>query len=222
MIRRISASAVVLNSTPRQLGESAPGIDLSKEQVACAADESDAEQFRQGYTDGFEAGKEDGLREAQLQIETFKDALTKQWEEQRVALDAQRDGLSKACAEIGQQIRERLSDLEQVAGEVALACLQHVLGEIHRDSGLIATFCASMVDEHRTKAISLRVGTDVGAALHGEIDGVEVVVDASVPRWSCRLETDNGVLEANFPDRLTAIQRSVMALLEQEAHPDVA
>ncbi|WP_158755853.1 FliH/SctL family protein [Dyella sp. S184] len=211
MIRRLGTDAV-LETIGRRLVAGGREVPPFVAPVH-AEDPSGTQAYRSGYAQGFEAGEQDGLRT----VEAYKQQIET---DARARLDAALQDLSRererlaSCAEgLGDALDRYGAALEDMAFEIALASLARSFGEMSGDHALLRRLCTQMVEEHRAKAVSLRVSTGDRAVLPEHISGLEVIEDAGLADGECRIETSHGHVETSMAMRLEAIVATMLDTL---------
>jgi flagellar biosynthesis/type III secretory pathway protein FliH len=177
--------------------------------AAALADLIDAEAYRSGYAEGYEAGESDGLRDATQRMQELEDSARTRVQE----LADERDRLATLVDGIAEAVHGHNEAMEALAIEVALASLTRAFGQMEGDRQLIQRLCAQMVDEFRVKAVRIAVSTQDRAVLPERLDDLEVVVEPGLGQGDCRVVTKRGQMESSIGQRLKAIYEAMLESL---------
>lgn len=199
MIRRLQADAIHEAHDRRMItGRREPqeAFELPDPQDAI-----DTVAYRNGYVEGFEAGENDGLREAAQRMEKLEDDARLRLQElttERERLVALIDGMADA-------LPRHAASMEELAFEVALTSLSRAFGQLPGDQQLLQRLCAQVVEEFRVKAVRICVSIEDRSTLPEHIEGLEVIAESGLARGECRIVTGRGQVESSIAMRLSAI-----------------
>jgi flagellar biosynthesis/type III secretory pathway protein FliH len=165
------------------------------------ADLADAEAYRTGYAEGYEAGESDGLRDAAQRMQELEDSARNRVQE----LADEGDRLAALIDGIAEAVHSHNEAMEALAVEVALTSLTRAFGQMQGDRQLMQRLCVQVVDEFRVKAVRVAVSARDRAALPERLDGLEVVIEPGLVQGDCRVVTKRGHIESSIGQRLKAI-----------------
>ena len=164
-------------------------------------DLASVEAYRNGYTEGFEAGESDGLREATQRMQELEEAARHHVQE----LAEERERLAVLIGGLADAVHNHGEAMEVLAIEVALASLARAFGQMQDDRQLVQRLCTQVVEEFRVKAARIAVSAQDRHVLPEHIDGLEVVVEPGLVPGDCRVVTERGQMESSIGMRLKAI-----------------
>lgn len=203
MIRRLN-DAMLIETVPRRLTTEGRLTDKAE----AAADE--AEAFRAGYRDGFEAGEADGLREAMQRASVVEDELRHRLEAEELALATERERLKALIEGLAATQRDNALQMERAAFEIALHSMMLAFGAMEEDRELLRRLIGKLAGDFRADVLSVQVARDDRDFLPQEIDGLEILVRDGLTAGSCVLTTARGQIETSIADRLSAIHQSML------------
>jgi len=173
----------------------------------------DAEAYRQGYAEGFEAGEQDGKREAIRFHEAWESGTRQRLEAEVAAVAKEREALAQLSEGLNAALRDQAEALHELAFEVALAGMARAFGVMQGDGELIRRLCAQMVDEYRVRAEKLLVSQVDRACLPDDVGGLVVHVEPELRAGECRIEMARGLVESSIGARLEAIHGAMLQSL---------
>lgn len=177
--------------------------------TAALADLIDAEAYRSGYAEGYEAGESDGLRDATQRMQELEDLARTRVQE----LADERDRMTTLIDGIADAVHSHNEAMEALAIEVALASLARAFGQMQGDRQLVQRLCAQVVDEFRVKAVRVAVSAQDRAALPERLEDLEVVVEPGLDQGDCRVVTKRGQMESSIGQRLKTIYEAMLESL---------
>lgn len=199
MIRRLQADAIHEAHDRRMITggrEPQEAFELPDPQDAI-----DTVAYRNGYAEGFEAGENDGLREAAQRMEKLEDDARLRLQE----LTAERERLVALIDGMADALPRHAASMEELAFEVALTSLSRAFGQLSGDQQLLQRLCAQVVEEFRVKAVRVCVSIEDRSTLPEHIEGLEVIAESGLARGECRIVTGRGQVESSIAMRLSAI-----------------
>jgi flagellar biosynthesis/type III secretory pathway protein FliH len=164
-------------------------------------DAIDTVAYRNGYAEGFEAGENDGLREAAQRTEKLEDEARLRLQE----LTAEHGRLVALIEGMTDALPRHAASMEELAFEVALTSLSRAFGRLPGDQQLLRRLCAQVVEEFRVKAVRVCVSIEDRSTLPEHIEGLEVIAENGLARGECRIVTERGQVETSIAMRLSAI-----------------
>lgn len=207
MIRRLQADTIFEVADRRRV---AGGNELPEPVgVVESPDAVDALAYRAGYAEGFEAGENDGLREAAQRMQALEDQANCRLQElviERERLVALMEGMTEA-------LPRHAAAMEELAFEVALTSLSRAFGQLSDDRQLLQRLCAQVAEEFRAKAVRVCVSIEDRSALPEHIEGLEVIAESGLARGECRIVTERGQAESSIAMRLSAICDTMLETL---------
>lgn len=212
MIRRLPHDALHEATVHRVVAGGQPPATQVAETVVAARDtaaKAEAEAYRLGYAEGYEAGESDGLRDAKQRMQKLEDAACDRLDE----LEDERERLSVLIKGLDEATQRYGEAMETLAFELALASLARAFGEMRGDGQLLRRLCTQMAEEFRTKAVRLVVSKQDRALLPQHIGGLEVETGRELAAGECLLETDRGRIESSIGLRLGAIHEAMLHTL---------
>ncbi|MDE2154496.1 MAG: hypothetical protein KGJ32_01180 [Xanthomonadaceae bacterium] len=177
--------------------------------AAVSVDPVDAETYRSGYAEGFEAGESDGQRSATQRMQELEDTVRRRLQE----LTEERDRLAALTGGLADAVQSHGEAVEALAIEVALASLARAFGQMQGDRQLLQRLCAQMAGEFRVKAVRMAVSAQDRPALPELVDGLEIVVEPGLAPGDCRVVTQRGQMESSIGQRLKAIYEVMLESL---------
>jgi flagellar biosynthesis/type III secretory pathway protein FliH len=213
MIRRLQHGAMVESITPRTVTGGrvfAAAVDVPLE---ATTDEVDAQAYRRGYAEGFQAGEEDGRREAEQYHQAWEQETRQRMEGEYQSLVQEREELSVLVSALNEQLRRYEESMEQAAFELALSSVAHAFGSMQGDDELLGRLCMQMAEQYRGKAVRLTVSSADRVHLPDHIEGLEVAVEHGLSPGECRIVTTRGYSESSVAVRLDAIYRAMLQSL---------
>jgi flagellar biosynthesis/type III secretory pathway protein FliH len=212
MIKRLHRGLMVESITPRTVNGGVI-IEPAAFEPAVGSDDVDARAYRDGYTEGFEAGERDGRREAERLQQTWELESRQCMERELQALARERMALSTLLTSIDEQLRSHVVGMEQSAYELALASIEHILGISAKEKILVRRLCERMAEDYRGKATQLAVSASDRDSLPDHLEGLDVAVDHDLNAGECRITTHRGHVESSIGIRIGAIYRSMLESL---------
>lgn len=212
MIRRLPAASLVESAMPRPLAAAQVHLPVLPD-VVSHIDEADARTYREAYAEGFQAGEEDGRREAEQYQRAWEEETRKQLEEEHRAMVQEREKLAALLASLNEQLRSYHEGMEQLAFEIALHCLAAGFGSREGDVDWMHRLCSQMAKGYRGRNLRLEVSEADCHTLPERIEGVEIAVEHSLSAGECRLVTDRGFAETSLKVRLEAIYGAMLETL---------
>jgi len=207
MIQRLSHEAILEATTHRVVAGGSGRAAIAPE--TSNLKNMEAEAYRLGYAEGYEAGEADGLRDVALRMQSSEDAAEKRLQE----LQNERERLSALLGGIGDAMCRHVEAMETLALEIALSSLAHAFGEWHEDRQLLQRMCRRMVEEYRSKAVSLAVSASDRACLPEQIDGLTIAAKPGLSPGECHILTERGQVESTVSQRLMAIHEAMQQML---------
>jgi flagellar biosynthesis/type III secretory pathway protein FliH len=168
-----------------------------------AAPEMDG--YRQGYADGFAAGEDDGLREAQERMQGLEDQAHESMQE----LLAERERLAVLLGGLEAAWQAQLRVMDATAFEIALTSLGTAFGEMAGDRELLQRVCKQVAEGYRSGALQVAVSAQDLPRLPECVAGLEVVADPALAPGECRVLTSRGCVESSIEMRLQAIGQAM-------------
>lgn len=207
MIRRLQAGTILEAIDRRVVAGGRPvpaAIDSS-----IPHDPADTVAYRNGYAEGFEAGENDGLREATERTQRLEDDAHRRVQE----LAIERERLAALTDSMADALLSHAASMEELALEVALTSLSRAFGELPNDRQLLQRLCAQVVEEFRVRAVRVCVSIEDRPALPEHIEGLEVIAEGELVRGECRIVTERGQVESSVAMRLGAIFDTMLEAL---------
>lgn len=199
MIRRLQADAIHEALDRRMVTggrEPQEPVDLLD-----PPDAIDTVAYRNGYAEGYEAGENDGLREAAQRMEKLEGEARLRLQE----LTAEHGRLVALIEGMSDALPRHAASMEELAFEVALTSLSRAFGQLPGDQQLLQRLCAQVVEEFRVKAVRVCVSIEDRSILPEHIGGLEVIAESGLARGECRIVTERGQVESSIAMRLSAI-----------------
>jgi flagellar biosynthesis/type III secretory pathway protein FliH len=212
MIRRLQHDGLLESITPRPVSGGRP-VHVVLQEATTQIEESDAQAYRDGYAEGFQAGEEDGRREAEQFQQSWEEDIKKGLEEEYRALVRERENLAALVVSLNEQLNAQGEAMEQLAFELASASLSHAFGAMQGDQALLQRLCRQMADEYRGKVVRLEVTAGDRPHLPEQIDGLDISVEHGLLQGECRIVTARGYAESSIRTRLEAIHQSMLEAL---------
>lgn len=211
MIRRLQhadvSEATVRRCVPgsRAAPSDSPGVDAN---VGV-----DAEAYRQGYAEGFEAGEQDGKREAVRFHEVWECETRQRLEDEAAAIAEEKEALIRLNEGLHAALRDQAEAMQELAFELALAGMARAFGSMQGDGELLRRLCAQMAEEYRVRAEKLLVSPADRASLPDDFGGLAVHAEPELRVGECRIEMARGLVESSIGARLDAIHDAMLASL---------
>jgi flagellar biosynthesis/type III secretory pathway protein FliH len=212
MIRRLQHEDLLESITPRTV-VGGRVLQPVAEDALPKAEELDAQAYRRGYAEGFQAGEEDGRREAEQYQQAWERETRQHLDEERQSLAREREELLALTASLGEQLLAQNKEVEKLAFEVALASLSQAFGAMQGDGELLQRLCGKMAEAYRGKATQLEVAAADRAHLPEQLEGLEIIVDYGLSCGECRIVTERGYAESSVAMRLEAIHSAMLEAL---------
>jgi len=152
VIRRLQAGAV-LEAVDRRIVAGGRQVPESIDS-AIAHDPADTAAYRIAYSEGFEAGESDGLREATERMQKLEEEVRHRAQE----LTTERERLAALTDAMADALLRHATSMEELAFEVALTSLSRAFGQLAADRQLLHRLCEQVVEEFRVKAVRVCVG----------------------------------------------------------------
>jgi len=213
MIRRLQHQHLLESITPKAVTGGRTPSPVVHEHEVTQADELDAQVYRKAYAEGFEAGEQDGRREAEQYQQAWEEETRKGLEEEYRALVSEREQLAALVASLHEQLRAQEGQMEQLAFELASASLARVLGTLRGDGELLQRFCRQLAEEYRGRATALEVSAADRSQLPEQIDGLDITVEHALSPGECRIVTARGYAQSSIALRLDAIHAATLEAL---------
>lgn len=216
MIRRVPLGQLLESITPRAVNGGVPLRPLAPMPIAqepAPTNELDAQAYRQGYGEGFEAGEQDGRREAEQFQQAWETETRRHMEEQEQALVHEREALAALAAGLQQQLQAQHEEMEQLAFELALQSLSHTFGTMQGDGETLRRLCQQMAEAYRGKAMRLEVSAGDRAHLPEHLEGLDISVEHALAPGECRIVTARGYAQSSIATRMHAIYQSMLEAL---------
>ncbi|MBE1162739.1 hypothetical protein [Dyella acidiphila] len=212
MIRRLPHDALLESIAPRSL-HSVAAVPVAAADDISPVQELDAAAYRQGYAEGFQAGEEDGRREAEQYQQAWETEIKQGLEEEYRGLVQERETLAALVAGLHEQLRVQGEEMEQLAFELALASLARAFGTMHGDGALLQRLCRQMAEDYRGKVVRLEVSAADRSCLPEQLDGLEIAVEHALSPGECRIVTVRGYAESSIQARLDTIHGAMLEAL---------
>lgn len=212
MIRRLQHEDLLESITPRTV-VGGRVLQPVAEDALPKAEELDAQAYRQGYAEGFQAGEEDGRREVEQYQQAWERETRQHLDEERQSLAREREELLALTASLGEQLLAQNKEVEKLAFELALASLSQAFGAMQGDGELLQRLCAQMAEAYRGKATQLEVAAADRAHLPEQLEGLDIIVDYGLSSGECRIVTERGHAESSVAMRLEAIHVAMLEAL---------
>ena len=212
MIRRLQHEDLLESITPRTV-VGGRVLQPVAEDALPKAEELDAQAYRQGYAEGFQAGEEDGRREVEQYQQAWERETRQHLDEERQSLAREREELLALTASLGEQLLAQNKEVEKLAFELALASLSQAFGAMQGDGELLQRLCAQMAEAYRGKATQLEVAAADRAHLPEQLEGLDIIVDYGLSSGECRIVTERGHAESSVAMRLEAIHVAMLQAL---------
>jgi flagellar biosynthesis/type III secretory pathway protein FliH len=210
LIQRLRPGTAFESISPRSVGGPATHIAA---QTSPIEEELGAAAYRQAYAEGFEAGEQDGQREASRRQEAWERESEQRLSEQLDLLVQEREAFAALTASIGSQLSAQELVMERLAFEVALAGLSRAFGALQEDGQLLARMCTQVICEHKGEAAKLAISPSDKDKLPSHVMGVEVVVAEGLAPGQCRLLTSAGYAASSLAMRLHSIHDAMIEAL---------
>ncbi len=162
-----------------------------------------------------EDGYEQGMRQAQSEIQDAADAVRRKAELAHAAamaeLEARTDALATLLRRLPDMVDEIQDSTASAAAELAYAALLRVLDEVP-PAERMAAVCRQALREQHQRPLVLRVGSDDAVVLEGLADGhtVRTEVDARLKPGQCQLETGLGLHDTGLDVRLDLLKQAFL------------
>lgn len=212
MIRRLQHEDLLESITPRTV-VGGRVLQPVAEDALPKAEELDAQAYRQGYAEGFQAGEEDGRREVEQYQQAWERETRQHLDEERQSLAREREELLALTASLGEQLLAQNKEVEKLAFELALASLSQAFGVMQGDGELLQRLCGQMAEAYRGKATQLEVAAADRAHLPEQLEGLDIIVDYGLSSGECRIVTERGHAESSVAMRLEAIHVAMLEAL---------
>lgn len=212
MIRRLQHEDLLESITPRTV-VGGRVLQPVAEDALPKAEELDAQAYRQGYAEGFQAGEEDGRREVEQYQQAWERETRQHLDEERQSLAREREELLALTASLGEQLLAQNKEVEKLAFELALASLSQAFGAMQGDGELLQRLCGQMAEAYRGKATQLEVAAADRAHLPEQLEGLDIIVDYGLSSGECRIVTERGHAESSVAMRLEAIHVAMLEAL---------
>ncbi|MFK2902143.1 hypothetical protein ISP15_17540 [Dyella jejuensis] len=208
-------SLLLESITPRAVsgGSRLQALQPMQIEEPVASDELSAQAYRQGYGEGFEAGEQDGRREAEQFQQAWEDDTRQRMEEQSQALAGEREALAAFASGLQQQWLLQCEEMEQLAFELALQALSQTFGVMQGDRESLRRLCQQLAQAYRGKAIRLEVATTDRSHLPEQFEGLDIAIEHALSPGECRIVTARGYAETSIATRLDAIYQSMLQAL---------
>ena len=207
MIRRLQAGAI-FEAVDRRIVAGGRQVPESIDS-AIAHDPADTAAYRIAYSEGFEAGESDGLREATERMQKLEEEVRHRAQE----LTTERERLAALTDAMADALLRHATSMEELAFEVALTSLSRAFGQLAADRQLLHRLCEQVVEEFRVKAVRVCVSIEDRPALPEHIEGLEVIAEGELARGDCRIVTERGHVESSIGMRLGAIFDTMLEAL---------
>jgi flagellar biosynthesis/type III secretory pathway protein FliH len=212
MIRRLQHGDLLESITPRAV-VGGRVLQPDVQEALPQADELDAQAYRLGYAEGFQAGEEDGRREAKQYQQAWEQETRQRLDDEWQSLVRAREELAALIAGLGEQLRAQSEEMEKRAFELALSSLSRAFGSMQDDGELLQRLCGQMAEAYRSKATQLEVSATDRTHLPEQLEGLEIIVDYGLSSGECRIVTERGYAESSVAMRLDAIHGAMLEAL---------
>lgn len=215
MIRRLKSGSVTesLARRPVSGGVAVPAVMQVPPLAQLPTEDLDTLAYRQGYSEGFEAGEQDGRREMEQRLGELEAHARENLEAELSMLGERERRLVALTESLEQSLRLHEQSMQELAFELAFTALAQVFVPSDDQRSALELMCQRMAKDHRGKVLHLAVSPDDRGLLPERIEGLEVVETPALTTGSCRVVTENGQTESSVAVRLAAIYDSMLESL---------
>lgn len=190
--------------SPKEGASAAAAVDRASPQL---------ETYRKAYLEGFEAGFEDGDKEARNALQEAQDAARASTEAARTEQERWQSALVGLASQFAQAQKEHQAQMEALAVTIAYASVCRLVGRIHAENGLIAALCGEALESMHVEPTQLRVAGADRTMLEESSLALPIVVDPGLQAGDCVIETPLGGIDAGIELQLRALLQTLLDTL---------
>jgi flagellar assembly protein FliH len=209
MMRRLSAEAFEGTAgarawSPKEGSNPAAAADRAPPQL---------ETYRKAYLEGFEAGFEDGDKEARNALQEAQDAAHASTEAARKEQERWQSALAGLASQFVQAQKEHQAQMEALAVTIAYASVCRLVGRIHAENELVVSLCREALESMHLDPTQLRVAHSDRTSLEKSGLALPIVVDPGLQAGDCVIETPLGGVDASIELQLRALLQTLLDTL---------